>query len=439
MPRIMIQATPHSTARLATILIAVVFVIGVALRIWGATIPIEPISDFQRYFFVASEFSSTGHLSYRGEPFIFQPPAYPAVLGAVFKVFGSSALIGVLLNLVLSVASLIALHKTLSRLQLKPPILVGTLAVFAIHPGLIAFIPILGSETLSVFLVCSVLLLSTYRGKGAAALLGTLLAALALCRPQYLPVVVAVVAVALWHRNVSGALIITLAFAVVLAPWVARNQAIFGIPVTVSANGGYVAFVNNNSSNTTATWMALSLIKLTPEQYQKFDAVGGAAMFEEGDESEKTFLWTPDIDKVANQEAIGWIVSHPHQFLRLAITRLTNTLKNAGESIFVWWYPNQLPKNRPMGTFTTALTLAVTVMGGIATLFLLTRWTNPTVILAISIFALTFAAIAIFEGQGRYLIPTLPAMLICIALAANRFKSDKAEDSLSAAEAARFF
>jgi len=378
---------------------------------------VVPESDFQRYFAVATEFSTSGALSYRGEPFIFQPPAYPALLGVTFKIFGTSVSTGVALNLVLSIASLLVMLKTMLRIKTSPWVSIGLLAIFATYPGLISFVPILGSETLSVFLVCLTLLLSTYHGWQSSAMLGALLAVLTLTRPQYFPLVGVLALVALWRRQFVAAIAIALAFSVVLGPWVQRNQETFGIPVAVSANGGYVAFVNNNSSNSTATWMALSQINLTPEQRQKFDAAGGHLIFEQGDESEKTFLWTPAIDRIASEEAINWIYEHPTMFFKLALMRLSNTFATAGDSILAWLNPHTSTKTEKIAKFTTGITIAVTSLSAVAAALLLFRLGEPTVMLAISIIGLTIAGIMIFEGQGRYLVPMLPAMLVCIALA----------------------
>lgn len=399
-----------------TALTVIVLTVGIGLRICAASIHVTPESDFQRYFAVASEFSATGALNYRGEPFIFQPPGYPALLGVVFKLFGTSIGVGVALNLVLSVASLFVMLKTLTRVQASPRMSLITLAIFSLYPGFFAFIPILGSETLSTLLVCATLLLSTYTDLLSSVLLGLLLAALSLTRPQYLPVVGALVLVALCQRRFAKAIILALTFSMALGPWIMRNQSAFGVPVIISANGGYVAFVNNNSSNSTATWMALSQIRLTPEQRDRFGSIGALQFFQQGDESEKTFFWTPAVDRVASAEAVKWIRDNPDQFLTLAIRRLSNTLINAGESILIWLAPNEPLKHRVIAKTMTATTILVTILAAVAAMLMLARLGDPTVIVAISIAGLTLAGIAVFEGQGRYLLPMLPALLICIAL-----------------------
>ncbi|WP_445656810.1 hypothetical protein [Achromobacter sp. NCFB-sbj8-Ac1-l] len=409
----MLSKTKNPTSQ-QTIYLAAIVIIGIFLRVWGATLYVEPESDFQRYFAVASEFSATGSFSFRGEPFIFQPPAYPFFLGIMFDVFSSSVKVGIISNMVLSIASLLVMLKTLQRIGPPSWVSVVLLAVFATYPGFIAFVPILGSETLSVFLVCLALLLGTYKGTLASVMLGAVLAALALTRPQYLPAVAIIGLVALWRREFSAAIIMAVSFSLVIAPWIIRNQIAFGIPVLVSANGGYVAFVNNNSSNSTATWMGLSQIKLTEEQRNRFAGAGAHDIFEPGDESEKTFRWTPAIDQVATSEAIQWMREHPTQFIKLALKRVSNTLMNSGNSIMVWLAPSDSTTTRLIIRITTLITIAVVALAFVAFSLTLRRLGEPSLILALSIFGLTLAGIAIFEGQGRYLIPMMPAMMVGI-------------------------
>jgi hypothetical protein len=70
-----------------------------------------PRSDAKQYFAIAKHLALTGSYAFTGGPTAFWPVGYPAALGLLFRIFGASALVAGLFNVVLSVASLGCLYR----------------------------------------------------------------------------------------------------------------------------------------------------------------------------------------------------------------------------------------------------------------------------------------------------------------------------------------
>jgi 4-amino-4-deoxy-L-arabinose transferase-like glycosyltransferase len=202
----------------------------------------------------------------RGDvPTAYRPPLYPLVLVPCLAMGPwSRAAIG-LLHLVLGVATVwLTLHLA-RRWGLGRWAWVAGLLV-AVDPILLRQSTLIMTETLATLLAVAALALLTAAGRegvgGWGLGAGACIALAALCRPTFLPWLVLAAVILPWSaRKVRGAggkahglrpggLKVFLCFAagaaVVLSPWVIRNQMRFGRPIVSTTHGGYTLWEANN-------------------------------------------------------------------------------------------------------------------------------------------------------------------------------------------------
>ena len=100
--------------------IIILLIIGFALRIIAVfALPVEPVSDFKRYYDLAEVYARTGRLEQNGIPFVFQPPAFAVFLGAVFYLFHASITVGKIANLLVALLSLLIFVLAVRRMPLR--------------------------------------------------------------------------------------------------------------------------------------------------------------------------------------------------------------------------------------------------------------------------------------------------------------------------------
>lgn len=391
---------------------------GLLLRLWFLyAVPLEPVADFRRYFEVAQSVANGMGFRISGVPYISQAPMYPGILGAWFTLTGGTVPAGKLLNLLLWIA-IFALWGWLGwRAGMRGAWHVSTMALLAFHPALVAYTNVLGTETLAIFLSTLMIALALVERRWASVLLGVILAMAALNRPQLLPLpLVVLFALMLGNMNRSRAMsrsvLIALGFIVALSPWVVRNAIVFERAVPVSANSGYVLMVNNNSVNERGAWMPLRDVPLSEANRDAFSGVGFPPEFFSGDdENWKLRHWTPGADTVATGIGKQWIVSHPRRFVELAWLRVQGSFDPVG--LMHWPFlerggtPPWLIKTAWLGTFCVVGLFFI----GVTRMLLSLRQPDLALSLALGIIALGMISIVVFEGQGRYLLPMLPAAL----------------------------
>jgi 4-amino-4-deoxy-L-arabinose transferase-like glycosyltransferase len=210
----------------------------------------EPVWDGHYYHLGASRIAAglgySEDVLVRGvltwKPWTHYPVGYSALLGFLYRIFGESLLVAPLLNAVLGAASAVLIHR------IALPYLGGTRArvaggIAALHPGLIAYCPLVMTEMPTAFLlVLLVWTLRRFRGQPHAVLLGGLiLGVLTLMRPASLLLapLVALSEAKPWPRaalRAAGTLAIAL---VVVMPWTVRNCMRMDGCALVSTNGGW--------------------------------------------------------------------------------------------------------------------------------------------------------------------------------------------------------
>jgi len=182
------------------------------------------------------------------------PVGYPALLGAVYALLGATPLSAMLLNALLGALLVVAVHAAALRVTSLPRARLAGLAI-ALDPTLILYTAAVMTEAAAAAIL---LLLASYalrlhaRGSsfGARLPLGIGGALLLLVRPQLLPLLPVLGAVALavppeigarrerWLRLRSALEVLLVALAC-CAPWTLRNCSKMDGCVFVSANGGW--------------------------------------------------------------------------------------------------------------------------------------------------------------------------------------------------------
>ncbi len=170
------------------------------------------------------------------------PVGYSAFLSLFYRIFGDHLLVAPLLNALLGAATAILIHRiALYHLGAARARVAGALA--ALHPGLIAYCPLVMTEIPTAFLlVLLVWTLMRFRGRWHAAILGGLiLGGLTLMRPASLllvPLVALSEARPLKMAALKAAAALGIALLVVM-PWTIRNCVRMDGCALVSTNGGW--------------------------------------------------------------------------------------------------------------------------------------------------------------------------------------------------------
>ena len=176
------------------------------------------------------------------KPWTHYPVGYSALLSPFYAIFGSHLLVAPLLSALLGAATAILIHRiALYQLGTVRARVAGGIA--ALHPGLIAYCPLVMTELPTGFLlVLLVWILMHYRGRWHAPILaGLVLGVLTLMRPASL-LLVPLVALSEAHNwrlvAVKTAATLGIALAVVM-PWTIRNCVRMDGCALVSTNGGW--------------------------------------------------------------------------------------------------------------------------------------------------------------------------------------------------------
>ncbi len=182
------------------------------------------------------------------------PVGYPALLGAAYALLGSKPVVAMLVNALGGALLVLAVHRIALRLAPLRRARLAALAV-ALHPTLLLYTVALMTEALAASLLVALAagalwLRSESRSKWWRLALGAGGALLVLVRPQLLPMLVVLGAVAVWvppetaarrallARAAAAAQVVLLTLVLCL-PWTWRNCEKMDGCVFVSANGGW--------------------------------------------------------------------------------------------------------------------------------------------------------------------------------------------------------
>lgn len=282
-------------------------------------VPIEQGSDAAWYHNRAVAIASGLGYTERGVPTAYWPVGYPAFLGLLYSVFGTSPVVGQIANLVLAIASVLLLH-TLVKTHFRS-ILAANLSVLllAVYPNAVGYIPVLANETLIIFLLLlgSLILLSRLTiGRLCAA--GLVFGLGCLIKPQLVFFPGVFLLIRLWMgrepRNFRQLVIfgmtVYVCMAAVLIPWAVRNTLVFGDIVLVSTNSGATLLTGNNPT--------------ADGGYSPDDPLVA--------EIRRTVETQVESDRRARRLAVEWIKENPGRFIALLPLKVWHLWVKDGES-----------------------------------------------------------------------------------------------------------
>ena len=250
-------------ARSVDVPVWAVLLLALAVRLaWVAVVPVVPFSDPAAYDTFARTISQHGVYGWRpDDPTAFWAVGAPAIYAFGYWLFGPSYVVVIALNLL---ATLAIVWATVRLGALWAGRDAGALAglCVALWPGLIALTTTLNSELFFTALLLTALLGWTILDGPAlrGAVTGVLLGLAALVRPVALlvPILLALNALArggrwggpVGRRALAAAAVAMLCLGLTIAPWTARNTAVFGEPVLISTNFGVNFWMGNNPDTT---------------------------------------------------------------------------------------------------------------------------------------------------------------------------------------------
>ena len=181
----------------------------------------------------------------------FRPPGYPAVLALFYMVFGPSAGLARGVNVGIGVL-VVAFATLLAARHVGRRAAVGTGLALALSPNLIANDTWVATEPLSLLLILV----------GAWAVLERRVVVVALCvgalvlvRPSALSLPVLGLVWVVWRLGVKRAVVFAGVVAVVVAPWVVRNEVQLGSPLLVTSGGFNLAAMYGPPAQRTHTFV----------------------------------------------------------------------------------------------------------------------------------------------------------------------------------------
>ncbi len=214
-------------------------------------------ADPDGYRCLAGNLLRHGTFGHEQAPTAYRPPLYPLMLVPCAAMGPASRVAIGALHVLLGLATVVLVFRLARRLELGRYAVVAAVLV-AYDPILLAQSTLVMTETLATFLIVAALVCLTAVSERPtavrAAAAGVVSAAAALCRPGLLlwtfaaalllPVSIGPTEQRSRRVSVFGSFAI--AAAVVLVPWVVRNQIQFGRPILTTTHGGYTLLLGNN-------------------------------------------------------------------------------------------------------------------------------------------------------------------------------------------------
>jgi 4-amino-4-deoxy-L-arabinose transferase-like glycosyltransferase len=342
-----------------------------------------------------------GHVVWR--PWIHYPVGYSFLLSLFYRVFGAGLLVAPVLNALLGAGVTAVVHR-LGRHFTTPGRAMLAAALVALHPGLIAYSPLVMTEVLAMTLLLSAgLVVLAWAGNwrayvGAGALLGIA----TLVRPDSL---LALPLIALMGRKPYGKSLryslaaLGVAFAVIL-PWTYRNcQKLDGCAL-VSTNGGW----------------NLAIGALTPTgRFHTLKASDGCAVVT--GQVQQDDCWR----KVGQAK----ILADPGRWLGLIPKKLEQTYNHESYAVEylheadpgVWTEPRRVA-GREFLTFFHRLLLVAAALGAVSAL----HWVKPppwddAVQIGLGVVIMMFATFAAArEDHAFYWLPSLLPLVAVLPL-----------------------
>jgi hypothetical protein len=212
------------------------------------------------------------------------PVGYPALIGAVYVVFGEHLAAAMALNAVLGAVATFAVHRVAASSATRAGAALAALA-FALHPGLVLYTPALMTEgvTAALLAVAAWLVVrARERGRSGTVLaLALVLGVATLVRPQSL--LLAPVYGFLARKEGAGpralaAVLVTAGAVAVCLPWTLRNCSRMHACALVSVNAGWNLFIGA-APGATGSWVPLETLGVPAECRTVWDEAAKDACF----------------------------------------------------------------------------------------------------------------------------------------------------------------
>lgn len=378
-------------------------------------VPVAPYSDASWYFDMARGLVQTGEFSEEGVPTAYWPVGYPALLAAIFSVFGASVTVAQMANLAMASASFVLLYFVAQAMF--PGGMVGRLALlaFTLYPNNAAYVPLVLSETGYAFLLFlgSVLLFASTRHRTALVAAGLVFGLATLVKTQTLllaPLLAIAATAGTWTlpglaRGVGRAAIVSAVALAVVAPWTWRNYQVFDAVVLVSTNGGTSLLAGNNPS----------LVNQWRRSFSEDDPLYKRANFSIRDQVAA--------DRRARQLAWQWISENPGTFLGLLPQKFFQLWAIDGEA--EWGYQEGSPLYKTHAAAfraaryaNQAYYVAVMVLSMVGIIMVVRSRAGPHVWYGVVVAGYFTVLCLVFSGQSRYHFPVMSFLLIYAAWAA---------------------
>ncbi len=381
------------TSRRAAWTAAGIFALALAPRLYVAIAwTREPVWDGHYYDIGARSIAAgRGYVGVEGGPWCHYPVGYPALLGAAYRVFGSGALVGPLLNAVLGALTAALVYGLARRVEgMNETRAVAAGLLVALHPGLVAYTPLLMTELTAGALLCAAALLALplplprsqaeaepslprLRGRagvGAMALAGLFFGLATLVRPQTIlcaPAVALLLPDLERRARIRAAAIVTAVALAVVAPWTVRNCRVMDGCAFVSTNGGWNLAIGS-----------------FPRATGRFETLHG---------SDGCTVVTGQVqqDRCWSERAFAWIAADPARWLALAPKKLGFTFDHEsfavgylGEADPSSWSEDKKERGRWLLSFAHRVLMAAAPLAFVAR----PRRTSPTSLLGLLLVAL---------------------------------------------------
>ena len=315
--------------------VAIIVALGLALRLGVAmAFPVTPISDAAWYVNTSSDLANG--LGYRdqGLPTAFWPVGWPAALAVAIALTKSTPAAVVLLNLAASAVIMLAMVWSSRDLQFPESATRLAVLLYALYPNHLAYAGVALSELYFTALLMSAMWLLLRRQSGIVSqlLCGILFAIAVLTKPQAIVVPTGALILAMFatsrftfRETATRLLIVYVAVAAVLAPWIVRNHQVFGTFVFVSTNGG-VGLLAGAHDEATGDHMEIQETKV-------FAELG--------------IPWTErvarqvELDRAEKAAAIAWIKANPGAYVALMPVKLFRLWWKDTDGF--WWFGGDYP------------------------------------------------------------------------------------------------
>jgi 4-amino-4-deoxy-L-arabinose transferase-like glycosyltransferase len=357
-----------------------------------------------------------GYIGYLGEPVAFFPPGYPAILAALYAVFGQRLVVAWIANAVFGALTCLVVYAIAARLVDRRAGLVAA-AVLAVFPGDVFYSALTMSEATFGLLFTGILYLVVRWHDGAPAsrwlLLGVALGVASLVRGVALPFLVVPTLVWLITAGFRTALIRAawagLGIALVVLPWTARNLVVMGAPIVLSNDGPYAFFNAHNPMATGTQFVGMN--ELRKQEWGSLERLPNPQREVEQARGELRY-------------AVRYALTHPWHELTLIPRRIGYLYEHDHQALVPTTPPRRLSvAGKPMGPDLDALAARVADVYFFGVLLLAlaglprvlraadgTAWVLP---LTVAYFMLLHGVL--FFGEPRYHAPLVPIFSILAA------------------------